>query len=90
MKTVPLVDHSVPLPRKGMFVVHVCQRESSSGIVVRKFKAGCGNTIEVHVTQKSGFIRSIKPVDDCQPNCLFCRERIQAIKSLIAREHQTS
>lgn len=90
MNPIPLVDHDVPLPVKGMMIIHVCSRESSeSNTIVRKFKSRCGNTLEVHVTRKSGYIRSIRALDNCQVNCPECFERMQLIRELIARERQS-
>jgi hypothetical protein len=85
-----VVEHNLPVPKKGAFTLHICTRgiDSPSNVIVRKFKSSCGNTLEVHVTSKSGYIRSITPLDDCPQNCMFCRERIEIIKNLIAREHQ--
>jgi hypothetical protein len=94
MKIVPMVDHGVPLFAKGMVVTHhICSRESIehlSSIVIRKFKSSCGNTLEVHVTRRSGYIRSIKPLFTCQERCLVCREKIEMIRDLIAKEHERS
>lgn len=89
MKFTPLpMDHDVPVPSKSVLVVHVCQRESLPTMLIRKFKSGCGNTLEVHLTRKSGFIRSITALDTCQPNCPLCRDRAQFIRQLIAQEYK--
>jgi hypothetical protein len=89
MRTIPLVDHNVPLPTKTMTVIHLCEPEPSEPImVVRKFRSRCGNTIEVHITRKSGFIRSIKPLDICRDRCADCRERIELIHELIRNEYK--
>ena len=81
------VDHGIPLFEPGMVTVHVCPRESElSNTIIRKFRSKCGNTLEVHVTRKSGFIRTIKPLDTCQANCVSCAERVALIRELIARE----
>jgi hypothetical protein len=91
MKIAPLVDHGVPMPTKHMVIIHTCQREPSEvNTIIRKFKSRCGNTLEVHVTRKSGFIRSIKALDSCQANCLDCLERTKLIKELIAREYEAA
>lgn len=88
MKFVPEVDHSIPLPVRGM-TIRICERQPfQSSIVIRKFRANCGTMFEVHVTRRSGYIRSIKPLDFCQAQCLDCLERIRLIKELIAREHR--
>lgn len=87
MKHVPVVEHDIPLPGKGMLTFHICE-PSESNTTIRKFKSRCGNTLEVHITRKSGYIRTIKPLDTCQENCEFCQERVILIRELIAREHQ--
>jgi hypothetical protein len=94
MKIVPMVDHGVPLFDKNTVITHhVCSRESVeqiSSIVIRKFKSSCGNTLEVHVTRRSGYIRSIEPVYTCQVHCVLCREKIEMIRKLIAQEYKRS
>jgi hypothetical protein len=94
MKIVPMVESCVPLFTKSMVITHhVCSREpleQISSIVIRKFKSSCGNTLEVTVTRRSGYIRSIKPLDTCQDRCIFCREKIAMIRKLIAQEHKES
>lgn len=88
MRFVPEVEQNIPLPGKGMVIVHICEREpTESNIVIRKFRSKCGNTLEVHITRRSGYIRSIKPLDVCQAHCLDCLERTKLIRELIAREY---
>ena len=84
------VETGIPLPVKGMVIVHQCQRdngETYSSVIVRKFKADCGNLLEVHVTRKSGYIKSIIPEYLCPPDCASCADRITKIRALIAAEH---
>lgn len=90
MKIIPQVECGFPLPDKGTVTVAICHRESQSGIVIRKFKSQCGNTLEVHVTRRSGYIRSIKYLDICSVNCRDCLERIRLVRSLIAGEYHSS
>jgi hypothetical protein len=80
----PVLEHNVPFQT---LTVHICERESSN-TVIRKFRSKCGNTLEVHVTSRSGYIRTIKPLDVCQVNCMDCQDRMRSIRELIAREHQ--
>lgn len=86
----PLQD-DFPFPVKGV-TAFVCRRETVSvdtlsGMIIRKFKSNCGNILEVHITRRKGFIRSITPVYTCQPNCPSCADRIEKIHQLIADEH---
>jgi hypothetical protein len=93
MKIVPIVDHGVPMPTKHMVIIHTCQREKyepEANTIIRKFKSRCGNTLEVHVTRKSGYIRTIKALDSCQANCSHCLERTKLIRELIAREYEAA
>lgn len=84
------VEQDFPLPVKNAVVVHICSREPESRLIIRKFKSRCGNTIEVHVTRRSGYIRSIKALDVCQVNCQDCSERMRLIRELIFREYHSS
>jgi hypothetical protein len=81
---------AIPLPKDGQITLFSCRHdESAKPMIVRKFRADCGNTFEVHVTCKSGYIRSIKPLYDCPPDCKSCADRIEKIRRLIASEHNS-
>jgi hypothetical protein len=85
------VQSDIPFLPKGLVTAFSCSRgteNASTTMVVRKFKSSCGNVLEVHVTQKNGFIRSIKPVYSCQPNCQQCEDRIAKIRELLLAEHK--
>lgn len=87
------VESGVPLPEKGMVVFHVCQRGEIlpySNLIVRKFKSLCGNTLEVHITRKSGIIKTIIPLYSCRAGCRDCADRIEKIRALIAAENSRS
>ena len=84
------VENNIPFPVRDTVVVHVCDRQPESRLIIRKFKSRCGNTIEVHVTRRSGYIRSIKALDICQVNCADCFDSIKSIRELIAREYNCS
>lgn len=77
------IEHIPLLPT----IAH-CDEDVFSTCIIRKFKSDCGNLIEISVTRKNGFIRSIKPVYDCRPNCPECADRIAKIRKLIASENE--
>lgn len=87
------VENEIPLPTRDMVIVRQCQRGdilSYSNLIVRKFKSNCGNLLEVHITRKSGYIKSIVPQYSCPPGCPSCADRIEKIRALIAMENATT
>jgi hypothetical protein len=79
------LENNFPFPTKNAMTVFQCVREN---VVcnVRKFKANCGNILEVKVNSRTNRIRSISTVYSCPPGCLDCADRVQKIRILLASE----
>lgn len=72
----------MPAPPRTGFTAIVCDRSPKSFDTIRKFKADCGNMLEVSIT-RTGKVRSIVGLDHETKGCPACEDRKAKIRTLI-------